>query len=917
MGAAESKLSFRKNVFALYEQQASRAMRAERADSARTTRGRTRAVLDILPPNPARAPAVGMDGRTDGQAIPPENHGFWDSFLQLPDSAEDVFNLVSPKDIRKIIQDRPENIETLIQKAAARILGFVQISSTPALDGFRDVLNAVRILTRTLPFVFELEDGGALETKIFWSNDIQDASSSAAAESAEAPIPTLGSRLALAVVQLLFFKRFTISESVGGNENVQYAIWQRGVGANVAIAPSKDESIRRTEVLRLLLTLLSRTLYVKPSSLIATDNPWARIITTRLGKKPVLALLCSLINTIVSYDPIGWAALPYNHASFFAANSMPSIISGAADSSPLASQLLFGDITEALVTVCIQTLTVLLDYKSWEAPSSARVRKASTRPSLADPATQDQAEAATDTPASTTMSGTANDFRYYMGKLHRPADFSIIASGITRLLRNPLDAGKAYLPGSTKKVALTSELVALLWTLINTNEGFLRHVVELPHVLVIIEALLSVCLEVRRDPSRAGALRLACFTLHILSQERGFGIALNEPFDMSSVGSLSKHFPIFSSGCWADFLFLSIYVILSTTGPTRPVILTLQEPLMVVLTNASPLVKSMTATTANKMISLFDVFSSPAFLLSKEHNFRLLFYLLDMFNNIVQYQFAGNAQLIYSIVRHKERIVQLSSLTLEKAIAEVERMRTLDAQRRAGLSRAGSTASAAPAESAKDSAVPPWRESRDKQSAPAESEQAGDQPAPTALSEKARGKLPERESESLRSSGVQSTTPGAGLVASPDAKIAEAADVASPNATAPAEFQSKSGFRPTEEWFNFWRSQLQLFVILQLVDYLGPRIEQFCIENGLNDDRRVVEFLSKETVVGVLPQPHPIVMRRFTYTDSMHVWFTSYFWGTVYLKGTEASDAETAKLCPPIWLGTGIQLFQVRTTPAK
>ena len=68
MGAAESKLAFRNNVFALSE--------------------KDRAFPD----------------------------SFWDSFLELPDTAEDVFNLFSAKDIRLALEQKT-NILILLNKS--------------------------------------------------------------------------------------------------------------------------------------------------------------------------------------------------------------------------------------------------------------------------------------------------------------------------------------------------------------------------------------------------------------------------------------------------------------------------------------------------------------------------------------------------------------------------------------------------------------------------------------------------------------------------------------------------------------------------------------------------------------------------------------------------------------------------------
>ncbi|KAJ3015600.1 hypothetical protein HKX48_004461 [Thoreauomyces humboldtii] len=148
MGATESKLAFRKSVFQLYEQ----------------------------------------------QNIPATNEEYWANFYKLPETAEDVFNLFAPKDIRRVREVAVSNLETLFQKIIGRLFTFVSsTAAAPTKDDCRDVLNCIRILTRLLPYAFEMEDG-RLEEKLFWSP-------------AEGEEP-LGSILAKAVVQLLFFRGY-------------------------------------------------------------------------------------------------------------------------------------------------------------------------------------------------------------------------------------------------------------------------------------------------------------------------------------------------------------------------------------------------------------------------------------------------------------------------------------------------------------------------------------------------------------------------------------------------------------------------------------------------------------------------------------------------------------------------------------
>ncbi|KAG5460970.1 MAG: high-temperature-induced dauer-formation protein-domain-containing protein, partial [Olpidium bornovanus] len=92
----------------------------------------------------------------------------------------------------------------------------------------------------------------------------------------------------------------------------------------------------RAEVLRLLLVLLSKTLYMNVASTLASDNPWAEHMTVHAPKAQVLPILCSMLNTAMRYDPDGWG-LPYDH-------------------------MLVTDHRETVVALSLQTLNALLDY---------------------------------------------------------------------------------------------------------------------------------------------------------------------------------------------------------------------------------------------------------------------------------------------------------------------------------------------------------------------------------------------------------------------------------------------------------------------------------------------------------------------------------------------------------------------------
>ncbi|KAJ3321581.1 hypothetical protein HDU76_014068, partial [Blyttiomyces sp. JEL0837] len=592
MGATESKLAFRKNVFMLYEQ----------------------------------------------RNIPQTDEEYFANFYQLPENAEDVFNLFSPKDIRKVRDTAPENLETLLKKVTTRLFSFVELSTKPTKEDIRDVLNCVRILTRILPYIFEA-DGGHVEENVFWTrNDTAP----------DAVDDRMGPRLVRAVVQLLFFRGFTLPDMVSEYPGVLYIILEKGIGASAAPTTSSVITSSRIEVLRLLLTVISGTMYKPGSEVLRWVNRWTVVMATGLEKKAVLTLLCSLLNSALNYDPVGWGLIPYNH-------------------------VLFTDTQEQLVTLSLECLAALLDLGSGIA-----LQKRASIVAPPDSVSPSETGQATDAfPAGKTEDPHAeitgnNEFRYYAAKLHRAEDFAYIMEGISRLLKNPLDTANTYLPGANKRVTVHTEVLMVLWKLMETNEKFALYAKESDKILTVLAAILHFALENKGNSSEIGLVRTCCFLLHMLSQERAFAIQLNTPFDPSTVGVAIKTLPIFAQGCWGDFMFLAVHAIVTSTGKTP--VASLHENFLISLANVSPYVKSLTVVTVNKLLSLFMSFSNPAYMMSNETNHKMVFYILDIFNNMVQYQLTGNTHLVYAIVRHSQRFHDLQNMTFDSAYDELNRL---------------------------------------------------------------------------------------------------------------------------------------------------------------------------------------------------------------------------------------------------
>ena len=64
------------------------------------------------------------------------------------------------------------------------------------------------------------------------------------------------------LIDLLFYADFTLPHNDRSKSKVSYSIWQSGVGCNTPMSSSKEIESNRTEVLRLLLTLSSKSMYM-------------------------------------------------------------------------------------------------------------------------------------------------------------------------------------------------------------------------------------------------------------------------------------------------------------------------------------------------------------------------------------------------------------------------------------------------------------------------------------------------------------------------------------------------------------------------------------------------------------------------------------------------------------------------------
>ncbi|XP_063315105.1 protein HID1 [Pelobates fuscus] len=762
---------------------------------------------------------------TKTQPVEATDDAFWDQFWSdSATSVQDVFALIPAAEIRAVREESPSNLATLCYKAVEKLVAGAE-SGCPSDTEKQIILNCARLLTRVLPYIFEDPDWRGF----FWSS-VPGAGRSQDDDDEEDSSRPLAESLLLAVANLLFCPDFTVqshrrsgtdtTEDIHTLDSCEY-IWEAGVGFAHSPTPNHTHDLNRTELLKLLLTCFSEAMYLPPlSESNGAGNPWVQFFCSAENRH-ALPLFTSLLNVVCAYDPVGYG-IPYNH-------------------------LLFWDSREPLVEVSAQLLIVTLDSD----PTT------NSGPSM-DGTTTSTAMDESESPVPDNL------FVNYLSRIHREEDFQFILKGLARLLLNPLT--QTYLPNSTKKIQFHQELLVLFWKLCDFNKKFLFFVLKSSDVLDVLVPILYFLNDARADQSRVGLMHIGVFILLLLSGERNFGVRLNKPYSVR----VPMDIPVFT-GTHADLLIVVFHKII-TSGHQR--LQPLYDCLLTIIVNVSPYLKSLSMVASNKLLHLLEAFSSPWFLFSSPQNHHLVFFLLEVFNNIIQYQFDGNSSLVYAIIRKRNIFHQLANLpsdtpsiqrALQRKKKPVEPISRTNSQD--GASMEGS-----------------------RPAAPAEPGTLKTSLIATPAIEKLTEKSQVSEDGTLRA-------------IDPDVSQAELEDGAQGRQTRRfSNVSSSSQWNPTTDWVMSWKVKLPLQTIMRLLQVLVPQVEKICIDKGLTDESEILKFLQHGTLVGLLPVPHPILIRKYQANAGTAMWFRTYMWGVIYLRNMD----------PPVWYDTDVKLFEIQ-----
>lgn len=603
-----------------------------------------------------------------GRLIPATDASYWEVFWKAPESSNDIYELLTPFDIKTIRDQNRANFVLVIRLLILRLLILTYDNNFPSKEApISEILNCIRFLTKLLPFLFELpEYTNDIEDVLFWSNRFDPMLYTGAplsdipkrvgilSEKGDVDDKTsvnkddiIGTKLVKCLVDLLFIKSFTIDSPANGmnkESNRVMSVWEPGIGTTAKYqTPNLIIDSNRMEVMKLMLVLMSTSVYLVPSQTVSKGSKFLTLLVTITPRVELLLLVCSLINLVCR-----------------------SARSSVDENMLFYNRLELTEMRHLCVTYAIQLLTLMIVYPL---------------------PTQNNLQFLYDLDLITT-SKPYNMARVYIGKMRKENELLFLASYLMNILRTPLQSLKE---SETLKFNLNTsrqnqvpiwatECTMLLWELFQCNKTF-RNLVGEKYLHELLIILLFYIFNFYNNPNHKNSVRIFSYFILYLSADCSMLVKLFEPVDFSFYESLPTNFKT-SPGpvTYRDFIVTQICKLLidissnnTTNGKNEPNILLIT--LVELLYNLIPVVSSkdkgirdvtlkklgnenpnggLSYAACSSITQLIIKFSARPFLLETSFNSDLLALILRaVCTAIVKYP-KPSRMLLFSILKHEK-----------------------------------------------------------------------------------------------------------------------------------------------------------------------------------------------------------------------------------------------------------------------
>lgn len=245
-----------------------------------------------------------------GRLFAHDHPSFWKVLWQTPSTADDVFQVLQPHDIRAVRDLNRPNFAVLIRLLSKNIIAITDGDTSRYPSPTTVLLNSIRLLSRVLPFLFELENYySEIEPLVFWDAAFNPGrlvsggdtipKFNLVAPSAESKT-TLALDLVAALLRCCFIRGFTITAPTSSSDpNVFVAIWEPGIGSQEKPRPQNySTDSNRLDVVRCLLVLISAPFYGSRETLASQGSRFLTLLVALSPRKELLTLLYSLINVV-------------------------------------------------------------------------------------------------------------------------------------------------------------------------------------------------------------------------------------------------------------------------------------------------------------------------------------------------------------------------------------------------------------------------------------------------------------------------------------------------------------------------------------------------------------------------------------------------------------------------------------------
>lgn len=520
-----------------------------------------------------------------GRLIPSSDTTYWDAFWKEPETTSDIYELLTPYDIRTIREQNRANFVLMIRVLILKLTYLAQHENFPSKDApVSELLNCIRFLTKLLPFLFELpEYPSELDDILFWSEtfDPMAVATGSSLNNIQTPVSVLGGEkenemnvnkesflgvnIVKCLVDLLFIRSFTMDVPTGSEgrsgSNRMMSVWEPGIGTTAKYqTPNLIIDSNRMEVLKLMLVLMTTSVYLVPSQVVSNGSKFLTLLVATTPRVELLILVCSLMNLLCRS-----ARSPVEENMLFYSN------------------IELTEMRHLCVTYATQLLTLMIVYPLPSQPNLQLLY---------------------DLNLFTTVKP-YNMARVYIGKLRKENELLFLAAYLINVLRAPMQSFKEseslkfnLNTGRQNQVSIwATECTMLLWELFQCNKSFRILVGEkYLHELIVI-MLYYVC-TYHRNVNHKNSVRIFSYFILYLSSDCLIMDKLFEPMDLTFYESLPTSYKI-SPGpvTYRDFIVTQLCKLLITlssgtnsTNSAKPSLLL--TTLVEILYNLIPVVSS-------------------------------------------------------------------------------------------------------------------------------------------------------------------------------------------------------------------------------------------------------------------------------------------------------------------------------------